>query len=404
MNGSQKSSHANKTDRILVVAPEPFYENRGTPIALRHVVEALSAQKYEVDLITYPIGEQIALTGLRIFRPANPFRIRHVPIGFSPTKLLMDAFLLPIIAERLKENSYCCIHAMEESAFAALILGRRYAVPVIYDMQSSLPEQMKKHRIFRGDIVQRFLLSCERWLIQNADFIACSAGLEEYVRTIDPSARLQAWHFPSQQIDISADQANEFRAELEISDKTHVVLYTGTFESYQGLDVLLEAASMVLSHIQNVVFIFVGAKDNENPHFVLGYEKLLKTGVIRIFARKPRYDIARFLAIADVVVSSRVSCKNLPLKIFDYMMSGKPIVATDSLPHRRVLTEDRAVLVKPSANEMGETITGLLQDRERAERLGSAARAYAQKNFNWDNFMSDILRLYESVSSIHSKS
>ena len=386
-----------KKGKILLVAPEPFYTNRGTPIAIRNVLKALSELGYEVDMITYPQGEHFSLPGLRIFRIANLFRIKHVPIGASMRKVFLDLFLIPKIAWQLRENSYLCIHAVEEAALPAILLAKKTTVPVIYDMQSSIPEQMMKYRICRGKTIQKIIHSFERWLIKNADLIACSAGLEEYVQSIDPSARVQRWLFPPLQIDDSPDQSNDLCQELGISVETPVVLYTGTFEQYQGLDILLGSIPIVLSHVPNAVFIFIGAKDSKDTHYFKESEEFQKSGVIRVLPRQPRDQVNRFLGIADVVVSPREACKNLPLKIFDYMLSGRPIVATDSPSHRTVLAEDRAVLVKPTANEMGEAISGLLKDREKAEQIGSAARDYAQKNFNWDNFMKDISRLYDNV-------
>ncbi len=383
--------------KILLVAPEPFYTNRGTPIALSHVLKALSELGYEVDMITFPQGNQFSLPGLRIFRIANLFRIKYVPVGFSMQKMLLDLFLVYKIAQKLRENSYLCIYAVEEATLPAILFGKRNDLPVIYDMQSSIPEQLMKYRFFRAKIIQKILLSSERWLIKNADLIACSTGLEEHVQSIDPYAHVQGWLFPSVQIDHSPDQAKDFRQELGIPVDTPVVLYTGTFEQYQGLDTLFSAIPKVLTHVPNVMFILIGAKDGKKSRYSKEIEKLLKSGTVKIFSRKPRDVINRFLNIADVVVSPRESCMNLPLKIFDYMISGKPIVATDSPSHRKVLAEDRAVLVKPYPNEMGEAIASLLQDRDRAEQLGSTARAYAQKNFSWDNFKNSILHMYEST-------
>ncbi len=67
--------------RILVVAPQPFYGDRGTPIALRKVLEALSQLAYQVDVLTFPVGCSPEIPGVRYFRVANPLRIRAVPIG-----------------------------------------------------------------------------------------------------------------------------------------------------------------------------------------------------------------------------------------------------------------------------------------------------------------------------------
>ena len=143
--------------RVLVVAPEPFYEDRGTPIAVRNVLQALSELHYEVDLLTYPVGQPVSIPGLRIFRSPNPFRIRQVPVGFSGRKLLLDATLVPAIWRQLRRVRYSCIHAVEEAAFPAVVLGHLYGIPVIYDMQSSLPEQLLRYWAFRGRRLQAIL-------------------------------------------------------------------------------------------------------------------------------------------------------------------------------------------------------------------------------------------------------
>ncbi len=136
------SSRADDGGAILLLAPQPFYEDRGTPIAVRQVLEALSDLGYPVDVVTYLVGRSLELRGVRYFRVANPCGIRHVPIGFSARKLLLDSFLIPAAWKRLRERSYRAIHAVEEAAFPAVELGRRYGVPVVYDMQSCLPEQL----------------------------------------------------------------------------------------------------------------------------------------------------------------------------------------------------------------------------------------------------------------------
>ena len=53
---------------VLVVAPQPFYEDRGTPIALRYTLKALSDQGYKIHLLTYPVGQDVVMPGLRIIR------------------------------------------------------------------------------------------------------------------------------------------------------------------------------------------------------------------------------------------------------------------------------------------------------------------------------------------------
>ena len=67
MGLKRKSQHGIMRDRILVIAPQPFYEDRGTPIAVRRLLDALAEDGKLIDLLTYPVGMSIELPGLRIF-------------------------------------------------------------------------------------------------------------------------------------------------------------------------------------------------------------------------------------------------------------------------------------------------------------------------------------------------
>src|SRR6185437_5348483 len=96
--------------RVLIVAPQPFYEDRGTPIAVRQVVEGLSQLGYSVDLLTYPIGSDIQVPGVRLMRTANPFRFKSVPVGLSLKKILLDIPLTLALLSRLRTGAYSCIH------------------------------------------------------------------------------------------------------------------------------------------------------------------------------------------------------------------------------------------------------------------------------------------------------
>jgi hypothetical protein len=150
--------------RVLLVAPQPFYEDRGTPIAVRQVVEGLSQLGYSTDLLTYPVGNDVQVPGMRLLRAANPVRIKHVPVGLSLKKLLLDIPLTFALGRRLRTGAYTCIHAVEEAAFPAVLLGRYHRVPVIYDMQSSLPEQLATYPGLRATPVQDLLHCLEAWL------------------------------------------------------------------------------------------------------------------------------------------------------------------------------------------------------------------------------------------------
>jgi glycosyltransferase involved in cell wall biosynthesis len=363
--------------RVLVVAPQPFYQDRGTPIALRQVLEALSELDYRVDLLTFPVGEDIELPGLRTFRAANPFGIRRVPVGLSLRKILLDLSLISALNARLRQESYCCIHAVEEAAFPAVLLGRRAGVPVLYDMQSSLPEQLLRRLAFRIPPVPQLLHGMERWLLNRADLVVGSTGLADRVRRLAPARAL--------------------RHRLGLAPDAPVILYSGTFEAYQGLAELVAAIPLVRAENPRATFVLVGADGVNGFATEEATASLLREGALLVIERQPRPEMAAFLRMADVLVSPRAYGGNLPLKVFDYLAAGRPIVATDIPTHRTVLSEQRAVLVAPQTEALAAGILRLLSDGGEAARLGEAAEGYAREHLGWHAFVRSVEEVYDEA-------
>ena len=74
-----------------MLAPEPFFEPRGTPFSEFHRIKALVEDGHHVDLVTYPVGRDVDLPNLRIIRTWRPPFVKKVPIGPSAVKVLLDA-------------------------------------------------------------------------------------------------------------------------------------------------------------------------------------------------------------------------------------------------------------------------------------------------------------------------
>ena len=383
------------TPRILVVAPQPFYEDRGTPIAMRQVLLALSELGRHVDLLTYPVGADVAIDGLRIFRSANPFRFESVPVGLSLRKVVLDIPLTVALRGRLARGQYSCVHAVEEAAFPAALYARQHGIPLLYDMQSSLAEQLGRLGPLSLRPTRWMLDTAERWLLNMSDVVVTSAGLAPRVRRMVPQATVREWHFPSAPSGADAREVARLRQSLGLSSSDQVVLYSGTFEAYQGLPELIGAIPLVRQRFPGVTFVFVGAASSE-PELASAAPHI-ESGALRVVGRQPRHDMPAFLAMADVLVSARAYGGNLPLKIFDYLAASRPIVATDIPTHRTVLSEERAVLVPPSTEALAGGIVSVLADPERASQLAAAGRLYAKTHLGWNRFVQAVSQLYDEV-------
>lgn len=383
--------------RILIVAPQPFYEDRGTPIALRQVLLALGQLGYPVDLLTYPIGRDVGSLGLRIFRSGNPLRFQSVPIGFSLRKVLLDLPLTVALARRLRHERYWCIHAVEEAAFPAALLARRHGIPLLYDMQSSLAEQLCRLWPLGCPAARHSLDAAERWLLRRSSMVVTSAGLAERVRRVTPGVPVREWHFSGAPAEAAPVAVEALRDRLDLRGRGPVILYSGTFESYQGLPELIAAIPVIRGRVPEATLVLVGADRANGLVAHAGAEPLVASGALRIVERQPRSEMAAFLALADVLVSPRTYGGNLPLKIFDYLAAGRPIVATDIPTHRTVLAEDRAVLVAPETQALADGILTVIGDPSLAARLSAAAVQYAEANFGWGRFLDSVEALYAEM-------
>jgi hypothetical protein len=96
--------------RILMIAPEPFFEPRGTPFSEFHRIRALTTLGHQVDLVTYPFGEDVVMRGLRVFRSLRPPFVTRVSIGPSFPKVPLDALLALTAIRRAVSGRYDAIH------------------------------------------------------------------------------------------------------------------------------------------------------------------------------------------------------------------------------------------------------------------------------------------------------
>jgi glycosyltransferase involved in cell wall biosynthesis len=175
---------------------------------------------------------------------------------------------------------------------------------------------------------------------------------------------------------------DDVRAAWGIAPGSPLALYTGTFEPYQGLDLLMAAAARLAATHPHARVLVVGG---EASQVVEARDRAAEAGAgeTMVFAgQQPAREIPRFVAACDVLVSPRIRGTNTPLKIYSYLRSGKPIVATDLLTHTQVLTSQVARLVPPDARALAAAVGSLLDDPAERDRLGAAARQLADEKYS----------------------
>src|SRR5687767_10614783 len=231
-----------------MIAPEPFFEPRGTPFSEYHRIRALLELGHTVDLVTYPFGRDVSMPGLRVFRCLRPPLVHEVRIGPSLAKVPLDVTLTFTALRRAMSERYDVVHSHEEGSFIGVVLASILRVPHLYDMHSSLPQQLTNFAFSRSRVLRRAFEVMERFVIRRSKVvIVICQHLEDTVKEIEtrvPTVLIE--NAPGSGDTPVAGSGARIRAELGIGAATPLVLYTGTFEHYQGLDLLFAAAARVL--------------------------------------------------------------------------------------------------------------------------------------------------------------
>ena len=139
------------------------------------------------------------------------------------------------------------------------------------------------------------------------------------------------------------------RRALGLAVGTPMVLYTGTFEPYQGLDLLFASAAAVKARRPDVRFVLAGGRPEQVDAARRDAARAGVEDVVIFAGQRPAEEIPAYLDAADVLVSPRSTGTNTPLKIYQYLRSGRPIVATRLLTHTQVLDDGIAFLTPPNA-------------------------------------------------------
>jgi glycosyltransferase involved in cell wall biosynthesis len=379
--------------RVLIVTPQPFYEDRGTPIAVRYVARALSEIGADVDLLAFPIGEEVAIKNVRIRRCANLLRLRRVPIGFSWRKLVLDASLWSSFTRLLSQRRYDMVHAVEEAAYIAAAICPRFDQPFIYDMASAIPVELERQPVLKLPRVQRWLAGMQRRVLHRAAHVVCSPGLAHYVHNQAPDAPVTEWRFPAQLPAVGPDDAQCLRERLGIATDRRVVLYSGSFAEYQGMDLLFDAFVRARATNPELLLVCVGATEKDLVNWSRRVTPELQPHV-RLIPRQPRERIATYIALSDFLALPRGRTENAPLKLFDYMAAGKPIIATRVAAYEPLLDQTRAFICEPTVESLAAAIVRACCSPREAESVARASKQYAGRQFAWSRFVEFVRNTY----------
>ncbi|MEX0998930.1 MAG: glycosyltransferase family 4 protein [Thermodesulfobacteriota bacterium] len=184
------------------------------------------------------------------------------------------------------------------------------------------------------------------------------------------------------EFDLEADKLVS-RRRVGLPEVGKIILYTGHLYGWKGVDTLAKSADYLN---EDTLVVIVGGTAEDLKTFRATYGN--KSNLL-IVGHKPHDEIKYYLRAADVLVVPN-SAKSIisqyytsPLKLFEYMASGVPIVASDLVSFREILNEDNACFFQPDdEKDLAGSILSLLDDPDVGYKLGSQARRDVEE-YTW---------------------
>jgi PEP-CTERM/exosortase A-associated glycosyltransferase len=200
-------------------------------------------------------------------------------------------------------------------------------------------------------------------------------------------------------------------------DGRRVVLYVGTFQPYEGLDLLVRALPEVLSAVPLAQLVIVGGSASlaYNSSLKGTQEELLGRVIaelglgdrVTMTGRVPHDQVAALYSIADCVVYPRIHTRTTalttPLKPLEAMSMARPVVVSDLAPMRELVLDGQTGLTFPAGDSraLAARCIELLRGAALRASLGAAARAFVLAGRQWPELVQRYPGVYERAIAAH---
>lgn len=373
-------------NRVLVIAPQPFFSPRGTPFSVYYRTLVMSEMGMYIDLVTYGEGQDVNLPNLQIHRIPRFSFLGPIKIGPSPLKLFLDIFIVILTVKLLATRKYNVVHAHEEAVFFCSLLKPIFRFKLIYDMHSSLPQQLTNFEFTTSSTLISIFRYFEDMALRKADaVITICPDLANYVNSLisDKRKHVMIENSLFEEVRLKENKDSGLQYDLQrfptpaknfLSIDDNIVVYAGTLEPYQGIDILIDAFHSVLLSVTDAKLVIAGG----TPIQVAKYQqKVVELGLedsVHLVGRVPQPIAQKLCRHAKVQVSPRSAGTNTPLKIYEQLASGVPLVATNIYSHTQTIDEEVAFLVEPTPEALAQGIIKALDPNGDAKQISDAAQ------------------------------
>jgi len=183
------------------------------------------------------------------------------------------------------------------------------------------------------------------------------------------------------------------KTELGISDL--LLMYVGNLEVYQGIDLLLDSFALALQETRQVDLVIIGGEAADIQKYDRKSRQLGIDSKVHFLGPKPVQHLHQYLSEADILVSPRLKGNNTPMKLYSYLHSGRPVLATKLPTHTQLIDNGVALLVDPKVEPFSRAMLRLIADESLRAQLGAAGRRLIEEKFTYRTFREKLNGLFD---------
>lgn len=387
-----------------MIAPTPFFADRGCHVQIAEEIWALQRKGYEVLLVTYGLGRDVP--------NVRTVRLPHVPwyrkLGPGPSfhKFYLDPLLTVTALRAARRFQPDIIHGhLHEGCLIGSLVRNVLGLPLLFDLQGSLTGELLAHKfpLVRPRVFRKAWYHVEEWINHRADAIVTQSTdvRNELITFFHVDAGRVLLTYDGVNTTVFTPQApdDDLRRSLGIPPGRRVIVYLGTLTSYQGVDDLLAAFPAVQKAIPEAFLLLMGYPNEDYYR-----ERARANGVsehVLVTGRIPYEEAARYLTLGEIAVSPKQSATEANGKVYNYMACGLPTIAFDTVVNNEILG-DLGVYVRDigDVDGLATAMIELLRDPERMRVLSHAVREKAVAKYSWDAVADRIGRAYTTAQGV----
>jgi PEP-CTERM/exosortase A-associated glycosyltransferase len=297
-------------------------------------------------------------------------------------------------------------HSPALNGVAALRVGRRLGIPVVYEVRAFWEDAAVDHGTTRqGSLRYRLGRALETHVLKRAGAVTTiSEGLRRDIAARGiPESNLAVIPNAVDVERFAADRRRDpqLRERLGLSGKT-VLGFIGSYYGYEGLDLLLRAAPLILNRAPEIRVLLAGGGIQERALQQQAADLGLQN-VVQFIGRVPHDRVQDYYNAIDILVYPRLSMRLTelvtPLKPLEAMAQGRLLVASDVGGHRELIRHgETGILFRAGdARALAEAVVGLLNEPERWAGLRAAARSFVERERSWSAVVLRYQPIYERL-------